>query len=276
MAVAGAFLPSDPAPQYNIASQDLGLQVNNASQSVVVSGTAQVENTGDASGTYLVGLYREGEQIENVSKTIEPNETATFELSHTVTESGTHNAELRSSTSEDLQFSGSNDGEFSVSESIDVPYVLTEQSVRSLIEDEAGYGLGSTDIHRISEVSIGSTENFTTVSVHNRGQAYWDSNDIFETGVANSYAISRAIFENYDSVDEVVSFTEANSTDQYGNTESSTAVKVAVNRETAEKVNWDGIQDRIIRDYSHWLEVSDGYNVQYNLCQEVDLTPCAK
>ncbi|WP_347720199.1 hypothetical protein [Candidatus Nanohalovita haloferacivicina] len=276
MAISGGFLPSDPAPQYEVVSQDLGLQIDNESQTVVVSGTAQVENTGDASGTYLVGLYREGRKVENVSKTIKPNETASFELSYTVTESGTHSAELRSSTSGDLDFSGNDDGEFTVSENIDVPYVLTDQSTRSLIEDKADYGLGSTDIHRISDVSIGGVGNFTTISVYNRGEAYWDNNDIFKTGVANSYAISRVIFENFEEVDEVVSFTKANSTDQYGNTESSTAVKIAVSRETAQKVNWEGIQDRIIGDYSHWLEVSDRYKIQYNLCQEVELRTCSK
>lgn len=274
--VSGAFLPSDPAPEYNIVSQDLGLQIDNSSQSVVVSGTAQIENTGDVSGTYFVGLYREGEQVENISKTIEPNETASFELSYNVIESGMHSAELRSSTSQDLEFSGNDEGEFTVSESIDVPYVLTEQSVKSLIEDKVDYRLGSTDLYRISDVSIGRNGNFTTISVHNRGEAYWDNNDIFKTGVANSYSISRVIFENYEDVDEVVSFTKANSTDQYGNTESSTAVKISVSREIAEKVNWEGIQDRIIGDYSHWLEVSNGYNVQYNLCQEVSLSPCTK
>lgn len=276
MAVAGAFLPSDPAPQYDVVSQDVVLQIDNASQTVLVSGKAQVENTGDASGTYLVGIYREGEQVENVSKTIEPNETASFDLSYKVTESGSHSAELRSSTSGDLDFSGDDEGEFSVSESIDVPYVLTEQSVRSLVKDRADYGLALSDVQDVSNVRVvDGVENFTSVGVYVKADNYMDDTDLLQSGIANSYAVSRAIFENFRSVDEVYTYTEANFTDQYGNTESNTAVKVMVGNETASKVNWDGIQDRIIGDYPQWLEVADSYRVQVSVCQNAGIRQCA-
>lgn len=275
LGVAGVFLPSSPSAQFNVVSNNLVLEADNQTQSVVVRGTTEVENIGEKAGSYTVGLYREGEQKENITKTIGPNETVRFDLMYAVTESGSHKAQLRSSTSENLEYSGNGEGEFEVSKTIDVPYVLTESSVSSLVQD-VDYGLGAADIETVSNVQILDAGDSKSVLVYNSGGTYWDENDIFKTGVANSYTISRAIFENFDSVDEVVSFTEANSTDQYGNSDSSTAVKISVKRETAGKINWAGIQDRIIGDYKHWLDISDAYKIQYNLCREIELRACSK
>jgi len=272
---AGAFLPSTPSAEFNVVSQDLTLQIDNESENVIVSGTAEVENVGEVSETYTVGIYREGEQMENSSKTIEPGESASFDLSYIVTESGTHSSELRSSTSEDLEFSGNGDGEFSVSESIDVPYTLTESNIKTLLQEETDYELANTAFGNISRIDVNDDVGDTIVIIEHRSDNYRGEKNIAETAVQSSYTASRIIYERFEDVDEVRTVTKANFQDEYGNVDEENAVEIAISADTAEQINWDNMETNLVLDYRDWLNIADGYFVYLPVCQELEIGSCA-
>lgn len=56
---------------------------------------------------------------------------------------------------------------------------------------------------------------------------------------------------------KVAAFAQQDFTDQYGNSELATAVKFMMDRETADKVDWDGLKDKVLLDYKALYPLTD-------------------
>lgn len=58
-------------------------------------------------------------------------------------------------------------------------------------------------------------------------------------------------------------------TDAYGNDKEEMVVKITINKETANKINWEGISELIYTDKGHLLKVSDSYSINPSIYKEL-------
>jgi hypothetical protein len=147
---------------------------------------------------------------------------------------------------------------------------ITEDSVRGELQgkSESGYRVELDEITKI-EVTPLYREEAETLSPEEMDalpEQYavsvfytfdgWDNEDVMKASAGTSVEIFRRLFA-HPQVVKVGTFAEQDFTDQYGKTEKSTAVKFVMERETADKVDWDGIKDRVLSDYKALYPLTD-------------------
>lgn len=139
---------------------------------------------------------------------------------------------------------------------------VTEESVRAELQGKTsgGYRVELDDITKVEiveqyreEAETLSPEELDTlpkqyaVSVYYTYEA-WDEEDTVKAAAGSSVEVFRSLFA-HPQVVKVATFAQQDFTDQYGKSEIETAVKFMMDRETADKVDWDGIKDRVLSDY---------------------------
>lgn len=138
---------------------------------------------------------------------------------------------------------------------------VTEDTVKAEIEgvNESGYKIKLNNISKIEVIEqykeSDDLPDIFAVSVFYTFDA-WDNEDVVNTSAASSLEIFRRLFA-HPQVVNVAAFSEQEFTDQYGNTESSTAVKFMMDRETADKIDWDGLKGRVLLDYKALYPLTD-------------------
>jgi len=130
---------------------------------------------------------------------------------------------------------------------------ITEESVRAELQgkSESGYRVELDDITKIEVIeqakdSEDQSDQYA-VSVFYSFDA-WDNEDVVKAASGTSVEIFKRLFTNPQVV-RVGTFAEQDFTDQYGKTERTTAVKYIMERENADKVDWDGVKNNVLSDY---------------------------
>jgi len=130
---------------------------------------------------------------------------------------------------------------------------VTEETIRAEIERvrESGYRIELDDISKVEVIKqYKESEDLPdtyAVSIFYTFDA-WDNEDVINTSAASSLELFRRLFAHPQIV-RVATFAEQDFTDQYGKTETTTAVKFIMERETADKIEWNGMKDRVLSDY---------------------------
>lgn len=158
-----------------------------------------------------------------------------------------------------------------------VNYTLTEPGVEKLVMN-ADYNVGASKINSVRNVDVVQLidSNETRISVYHSATGYLNDEHIAKVGVTNSYVISRTIFEEYENIESVHTFLETNFSNQNGDTERNTAVKVEVSSETASEIDWNEAKSDTIEDYNNWLDMVDHYKIHMGICQSLETYPeCA-
>lgn len=139
---------------------------------------------------------------------------------------------------------------------------VSEESVRAELQGKTsgGYRVELDDITKVEIVEQYREEAETlspeeldalpkqyAVSVYYTYEA-WDEEDTVKAAAGSSVEVFRSLFA-HPQVVKVATFAQQDFTDQYGKSEIETAVKFMMDRETADKIDWDGIKDRVLSDY---------------------------
>lgn len=99
----------------------------------------------------------------------------------------------------------------------------------------------------------------------------WDETDLVKNVGGTAILINSVLFQN-DKVEWVTMFAQAKMTDQYGNTELEPVVKIGIKRETADKVNWEGLAKKHAgSDPGNIYRIADNYNIHYGILRRVKL-----
>lgn len=130
---------------------------------------------------------------------------------------------------------------------------VTEDSVKAELSSikDSGYGVDFENITKVDVISQAKDSpedpDVYAVSVFYTYKA-WDDEDTVKKAAGSSVEAFRHLFA-HPQVVKVATFAQQDFTDQYGKTETDTAVKFMMDRETAEKIEWDGVKDRVLSDY---------------------------
>lgn len=133
---------------------------------------------------------------------------------------------------------------------------LTEESVRAALADPARELWCADDPGKPTSVLVFPDVGSVTVTYHAEG--FWDEDALVCEASHNAYAAARTLFAN-PLVQEVDVKTTAELTDAYGKSSTQQVLGSWIDRATvAEKVDWDGLGDRLEDNDELWFCIAHG------------------
>lgn len=101
----------------------------------------------------------------------------------------------------------------------------------------------------------------------------WDSNQRVQKAGDLGYAATRAV-SGHPGIESVRVELLADGTDRFGNDIEMLAIWSQIDRATFERINWDGLKDRVTIDGSDWLCLADRRGSHAAVRAEVETTRC--
>jgi len=114
----------------------------------------------------------------------------------------------------------------------------------------------------ISDIEIyphAGTENPDDFIIHIyfKPESVWDEQHAMRIAVQTSIRAMETLFQN-EAVGEVVMWEQLDFTDQYDSTETETAIRILMTKETADKVvDWEVVADRALIDYDTFFDLAE-------------------
>lgn len=124
----------------------------------------------------------------------------------------------------------------------------------------------------ISDIQVSNNvkEGQKSISVYYKAGTAWDDTDSVKRAGGTAIIIYSILFQN-PKVEQVSVFAQTDMTDQYGKTATETGVKIALDRETANKIDWKGFSERHITDPGNIYRVSGDYRIHPGILKNVKL-----
>ena len=137
---------------------------------------------------------------------------------------------------------------------------VTTTTVRNALDDLSGtsveLGDSITDIQVSSHAGTSNPDDFI-VHVYFKPDDVWDEAHAMRIAVQTSIKAMETLFEHQD-IAEVVMWEELDFTDQYGTTETETAVRIVMDKTTADQItDWEVVADRAFADYSTFFNLAE-------------------
>lgn len=273
LTVAGVLLPPFEDPD-NISGIDIDQQTVKVGDSVEVA--ALITNGANDTETISVNFEVNGETVSSKDVTLDSDETREIPFTRTFDDPGDHQVSINGQDAGTVTVEPIPSPTPTATPSptptttpsptpTSTPTPSEEERMRQAITN-AEYGSFSIHDDEIREVNIKDD----TIVIWIRPDSYFDGVDIARTGTQNSYVAARALYTEFDNVEMVTVYSEAEFTDQYGNTNHETAVMVNVSHETSQEINWEGMYDLTLSDYKNYLQVSDSYGIHLAVCSELN------
>jgi hypothetical protein len=131
---------------------------------------------------------------------------------------------------------------------------VNKQNIELLIKDE----YQSLEVRQI-EIKKHRSGTGNVIHVHVRSVTSWDTESMVDNAADDSFVVSKALYQNYTpkQVSEVKVTHYATFTDKYGNNSVEKAIRISLQGDKVERINWDGLEDRIISYPKHWLKIAE-------------------
>lgn len=134
----------------------------------------------------------------------------------------------------------------------------------TLVRDELGKvtGLSVMAVSELTSIRIldnGGTEDIEDdkiVELTYKPESVWDEKDIVQMTAMTMASVAEKLFQ-HPKIGFVRVVSQGDFTDQYGQTETSNAVRVGLKRSTAEKINWETFKDMVIVDYTKLFDIAE-------------------
>jgi uncharacterized protein YdeI (BOF family) len=138
---------------------------------------------------------------------------------------------------------------------------VTESSVQEVIERLRGVSVelegNVTKVEVSKDYSTQDIPGGKLVVVYYNPESVWDEKDAMEVAVHTAIKTMEALFEN-PKIARVVIRQQGDFTDKYGKTKTELAIRIAMDKETADKVaDWETVDDRAWGDYNTFLNLAD-------------------
>lgn len=151
---------------------------------------------------------------------------------------------------------------------------VTEESVRAELQGktDGSYRVELDDITKVEVIKqVKDSEDqpdHYAVSVFYTFDA-WDNEDVVKAASGTSVEIFKMLFAHPQIV-RVGTFAEQDFTDQYGKTDRTTAVKYIMERETADKVDWDGVKNNVLTDYKALFPLTSTHTIHGSIQKDLE------
>lgn len=99
---------------------------------------------------------------------------------------------------------------------------------------------------------------------------FWDETDFIKRAGGTAIVAGSILFNN-PSVGGITLNTETSTQDQYGNSKMEAVVEISIDRELADKANWEGLADRHITDPGNIYRLSPWFNIHPGILKNVKL-----
>lgn len=134
------------------------------------------------------------------------------------------------------------------------PAELNNDSVKSIIG-------GGSDIRSINVQNGAVTINYNL-------DAIWDEDAAVRQTSEDAIDYMKKLFQD-SRVNSVTVTSYSTFTDKYGKDHDEMVVKITINKDTANKIDWDGVKDLIYTDKGHLLKISDSYSINPSVYNEL-------
>jgi hypothetical protein len=116
---------------------------------------------------------------------------------------------------------------------------------------------GSVDLENFQAAAIG---NVVVVQLPDR--SWWDDKQLVSVLACSTLEGARRVFTQ---IPDAFSFTLVRRelfVDKYGNDVEADAARITINKETANKFNWENLKNQVAADYKNLLSIADDYYIQ--------------
>lgn len=149
---------------------------------------------------------------------------------------------------------------------------LTEESVRAALAAVKDGAIPTTEkLDAPTAISVATDTG--TISLSYKPEALWNEQSYVGRGADTAFSAMRYLFRN-PSVQTVTVTMLADWTDQYGNTKESPSTAITINRATADKINWDGIEDQVMIEDKHLYCIADKPYIHPAITLKMDELGC--
>jgi len=137
---------------------------------------------------------------------------------------------------------------------------VTVQNVRTALNGLSGtnieLGDSITDIGVFPHAGTDNPDDFI-VHVYFKPEDVWDEAHAMRIAVQASIKAMETLFQN-EAVAEVAMWEQLEFTDKYGNTKTETAVRIVMDKTTADQiVDWEVVADRAWSDYNTFFDLAE-------------------
>lgn len=137
---------------------------------------------------------------------------------------------------------------------------VTVENVQVTLNELSGtdveLGDSITDIEVYPHAGTDTPDDYI-VHVYFKPESIWDEQHAMRIAVRTSIKAMETLFQN-EAVGEAVMWEQLDFTDQYGSTETETAIRILMTKETADKVaDWEVVADRAWSDYNTFFDLAE-------------------
>lgn len=147
-----------------------------------------------------------------------------------------------------------------------VKTALAGKAPISLVLADSSYYQNITDVQVVNHQNNGKKN----ILVYYKSGTVWDETDMVKRSAGTAILIYSILYQN-PQVEQVAVFAQTDMTDQYGKTSTETGVKIVLNRETADKIDWKGLADRHTTDPGNIYRLAENYYVHPGILKNVKL-----
>lgn len=248
---------------FSVSSSDLSIVEEKPVKYAV--GTAEVENSGLATGNYTAGIARNGNLINHTTATLDPGESTTFNFSLEIQEEGEHDIMFYSSSSDKVR-EGDGTG-FSITETVTLPHYLNSENIKAVVQ--ARSQIPTKDISNITELEVTQAEEGSEIRLVNRPGNIYGVSDLIKTATANSFYATREIFTEFEGVSHVTTVTQTDFTHSNGTVEIRDVLETGLSQEDAAGIDWDNSTSVMRTNYPHWLNLTSSYEIRSDVCESL-------
>lgn len=102
-------------------------------------------------------------------------------------------------------------------------------------------------------------------------QDFWDEDSLIEDTSIDAIKVMKILFKD-NRINSVTLNRYASFEDAYGNSKEAIAFNITITKETAKKINWDGIQDKVMLKKASLINIADDYYIAPGIYKELTFT----
>lgn len=138
----------------------------------------------------------------------------------------------------------------------------SQESVKSALAKLENTSYGVVSENEVAEIKVSNLmtnadkPNEKMIEVKFKPVTNWDEKNLMTKATGTTVEVVKRLFAN-PNVGLVTVIFDGEFTDSYGKKETGQAVRIALKRETADKIQWEQFRDMVLTNYKKLLEIAD-------------------
>lgn len=138
----------------------------------------------------------------------------------------------------------------------------SQESAKSVLTNLLNVSYGVVSENEVSEIKVSNLmvnadkPNEKMIEVRFKPISNWDEKNLMTKATGTTVEVAKRLFTN-PNVGLVTVIFDGEFTDSYGKKNIGQAVRIALKRETADKIQWEQFRDMVLTDYTKLLDIAD-------------------